>query len=174
MSLNWINWGLVWIAHHNHPHCAPESNLLTSPHWPLLIGPPAPSWAPIGWDWAVPLIVTRGKLEWMSPDESLETSWHQAQPGGHWQQLEIELWTKRSKDHPFLFNPLRIYIRVAFVFSVRGPGVIITDLLWRNNDKYQQMRIERGGGRREWGPLLDETSTDWWLVKHERKYWIKN
>ena len=30
MSLNWINWGLVWIAQHKPFHCAQESNLLTS------------------------------------------------------------------------------------------------------------------------------------------------
>ena len=30
MSLNWINWGLVWIAQHKLFHCDQESNLLTS------------------------------------------------------------------------------------------------------------------------------------------------
>ena len=30
MSLNWINWGLVWIEQHKLFHCGQESNLLTS------------------------------------------------------------------------------------------------------------------------------------------------
>ena len=83
MSLNWINWGLVWIAQHKPFHCDQESNLLTSHqqqtvHTGLWLVTGTWCWPLIGWVKCLSLLfVTRGKLEWMSPDESLETRWHQ-------------------------------------------------------------------------------------------------